>query len=239
MDEMNKYFESKGFEVRRQYHSVDTDCNAGWYEFIITKNNNHRRGKYMWPADQQEFMDRMIRDFERTFCEGVRIERRNGTSFYADDDKIVFNEGAIVINKHTPYSTMYQKQFAEYCENDVKVTEEVYRMWSKMNPFINTNIKIKNVIFNPPATIVFWTDGTKTVVKCQEGDMYDPEKGLAMAISKKALGNKGNYCNELKKWLPKEESAVDRYLPMAELRYPITVSSSDLIGLAKIDESED
>lgn len=67
---------------------------------------------------------------------------------------------------------------------------------------------IKNVIFNNPATIVFWEDGTKTIVKCQDGDVFDPEKGLTMAISKKALGNKGNYCNEIKKWLPEEEDAV-------------------------------
>ena len=65
--------------------------------------------------------------------------------------------------------------------------------------------EIKNVIFNDPATIVFWEDGTKTVVKCQDGDGFDPEKGLAMAIAKKAYGNKGNYCNKMKKWLPKEE----------------------------------
>ena len=61
--------------------------------------------------------------------------------------------------------------------------------------------EIKNVIFNDPATIVFWEDGTKTVVKCQPGDSFDPEKGLAMAITKKAYGNKGSYCNQLKKWL--------------------------------------
>ena len=67
--------------------------------------------------------------------------------------------------------------------------------------------EIKNVIFNDPATIVFWEDGTKTVVKCQDGDVFDPEKGLAMAIAKKAYGNKGSYCNKLKKWLPKEEQA--------------------------------
>ena len=65
--------------------------------------------------------------------------------------------------------------------------------------------EIKNVIFNDPATIVFWEDGTKTVVKCQDGDEFDPEKGLSMAIVKKAYGNKGSYCNKLKKWLPKEE----------------------------------
>lgn len=60
--------------------------------------------------------------------------------------------------------------------------------------------EIKNVIFNDPATIVFWADGTKTVVKCQEGDIFDPEKGLTMAIAKKVYGNKGSYCNVIKKW---------------------------------------
>lgn len=65
---------------------------------------------------------------------------------------------------------------------------------------------IKKVKFNPPATIVFWTDDTKTVVKCK-GEDYDPEKGLAMCISKKFLGDKGNYYEVFKKWLPKEEDS--------------------------------
>lgn len=65
--------------------------------------------------------------------------------------------------------------------------------------------RIKNVYFNGPVTVVLWEDGTKTVVRSGKKDIYDPEKGLAMAIAKKALGNKGNYYNELKKWLPKQE----------------------------------
>lgn len=64
--------------------------------------------------------------------------------------------------------------------------------------------KITDVIYNDPATIVFWTDGSKTVVKCRGGDVYDPEKGLAMAISKKMLGNRCNYYSVFKKWLPKD-----------------------------------
>ena len=67
--------------------------------------------------------------------------------------------------------------------------------------------EIERVIFNGPATIVLWADGTKTIVKSQEGEIYDAEKGLAMAIIKKAYGNKGNYFNNIKKWLPKEENA--------------------------------
>lgn len=70
---------------------------------------------------------------------------------------------------------------------------------------------IKKVHFNDPVTVVLWTDGTKTIVRCQDGDIYDPEKGLAMAIAKKALGNKGNYCDVFKKWLPEEEPDIREY----------------------------
>lgn len=66
--------------------------------------------------------------------------------------------------------------------------------------------QVKKVIYNDPATIVFWTDGTKTVVKCGERDTYDTEKGLAMCFVKKWFGNKGNYYNKFYKWLPKEET---------------------------------
>ena len=78
--------------------------------------------------------------------------------------------------------------------------------------------EIKDVIFNEPATIIIWKDGTKTVVKCQEGEGYDPEKGMAMAISKKALGNKGNYCEVFKKWLPEEEEVNDGRVSSNDLR---------------------
>lgn len=60
--------------------------------------------------------------------------------------------------------------------------------------------EIKKVIFNNPATIVIWGDNTKTVVKRGEDETFDPEKGLAMAISKKALGNCGSYFETFKKW---------------------------------------
>lgn len=81
--------------------------------------------------------------------------------------------------------------------------EEMMKKWSR--EIVNNNPSIKNVIFNDPATIVFWDDGTKTVVKA-ENEPFDPEKGLAIAIAKKSLGNKGSYYNEFKKWLPEEEA---------------------------------
>lgn len=118
------------------------------------------------------------------------------------------SEAAKRLYINSVYGTLGLKSaYVKYCENDVKNTME---MWTMFNSYISNGVpKIKNVIFNDPATIVFWSDGTKTVVKCQDDDWYDPEKGLAMAISKKALGNKGNYCNAIKKWLPKEEPDIN------------------------------
>lgn len=78
----------------------------------------------------------------------------------------------------------------------------------------NTNKKptpsnpIKQVIFNGPATIVYWNDGCKTVVKYQDVDTLDPEKGLAMAITKHYLCDicgLARYDGIFKKYLPKEE----------------------------------
>jgi hypothetical protein len=70
------------------------------------------------------------------------------------------------------------------------------------NKEVNMNrVRIMDVIFNGPATIVIWSDKTKTVVKAQDGEKIDYEKGLAMAISKKFLGNKGNYYDTFEKYL--------------------------------------
>jgi hypothetical protein len=65
--------------------------------------------------------------------------------------------------------------------------------------------EIKNVYFNDPVTVVMWEDGTKTVVKCQEGDVYSEEVGMALCIAKKSLGNMPNFNNVFKKWIPDKQ----------------------------------
>ena len=49
------------------------------------------------------------------------------------------------------------------------------------------NMRIVNVIFNGPATIVFWNDGSKTIVKKEETDSPDIEKALLYAYLKHIL----------------------------------------------------
>lgn len=74
---------------------------------------------------------------------------------------------------------------------------------SKKSISATSTAAIKDVIFAPPATIVYWSDGSKTVVKCSEKDVFDPEKGLAMAVAKRCGGNNGSYYKEIRNWVEK------------------------------------
>lgn len=111
--------------------------------------------------------------------------------------------------------------YREYYKALVKDLEYKYGGNKEMR---RRDLEIKNVIFNDPATIVYWKDGTKTVVKTQGGEPFDPEKGLAMAICKKAYGNEGNYFNHIKKWVkkytPKEVESLYMMIPKVKLNFP-------------------
>ena len=66
----------------------------------------------------------------------------------------------------------------------------------------NKKWDIERVIFNEPATIVFWGDGSKTVVKCRKGDKFNKETGLALAICKHIAGDKYHYFDKFKHFIP-------------------------------------
>lgn len=82
---------------------------------------------------------------------------------------------------------------------DEMLNRMITGFWPATTPKSIKVPEIERVIHHDPATIVYWTDGTKTVVKADRED-YDGEKGIAMAFMKKVMGNKGNYFNEVKKW---------------------------------------
>ena len=51
-------------------------------------------------------------------------------------------------------------------------------------------LTINKVIYNPPATIILWNDGTKTMSKCDKEDTYDKATGFMLCVLKKKYGNK-------------------------------------------------
>ena len=98
---------------------------------------------------------------------------------------------------------------AQYCYHDILDTMNYINYCEKQNRLDRLGLKIKKVIFNDPATIILWTNGEKTVVKCSEGDEFDREKGLAMAICKEILGDK--FKSTFKEFAPEEAKPVDPY----------------------------
>lgn len=81
-------------------------------------------------------------------------------------------------------------------EDDTKSKKEEPRITNKLEKQLSWDCKplnmskretemiIKDIKVNGPATIVFWLDGDKTIVKCQKADNFDIEKGIIMALVK-------------------------------------------------------
>ena len=86
-------------------------------------------------------------------------------------------------------------------------------------------LEIQKVIFNNPATVILWKDGTKTVVKCNGRDTYDPEKGFAMAISKKVLGSYPAIKRIIRKYSPDDEITLKQFSKESGLKIGYSVEN--------------
>lgn len=129
------------------------------------------------------------------------------TYYKAKENKINMNVSDVSLNfggkKYAISSYNLMQTPGDYPEIEATVTLNPRHIIANTP----TTPTITNVIFNPPATIVFWSDRTKTVVKCNyDYEDYDPEKGLAMAIAKKTIGdNKRAYYHTFLHWMKKWE----------------------------------
>jgi hypothetical protein len=70
--------------------------------------------------------------------------------------------------------------------------------------------KPKNVVFNNTTTIVFWSDGTKTISKLMDGDTFDPEHGVAMCVAKKIFGSHSKLRKFVKKNGYTQENEINK-----------------------------
>lgn len=97
------------------------------------------------------------------------------------------------------------KEKTKELEKQVKAAKKKEKK-KKVNTFI---FKIKKVEFHNPWTIVFWRDGSVTRVRCQAGESYDAEKGLAMAIIKHFFEDTSYYNEIFKKFVNKDDDEED------------------------------
>lgn len=151
-------------------------------------------------------------------------------SLTQDGDDIRFEGGVIDTNiNYHKFVWETDDIFKKYCQDTMEFASQIrnsIRTTGNSSPYTPRDLRtlIDKVIFNNPATIIIWKDGSKTVVKCQEGETFDEEKGLAMAISKRALGDKGNFNEVFKEYVKnepekKEEPAKTAFENVADALY--------------------
>ncbi len=119
-----------------------------------------------------------------------------------------------------------------------KINGEYYIRVNDMPKLIDVNpedhpvLEIKSVRFDGPATIVFWEDGTKTVVKCTEKDLFNKETGIAMATLKKIFGESYSvYKREVSKLVKKDEEMIKKAWEKMIKEEKDPSAKSDLIEL--------
>lgn len=140
--------------------------------------------------------------------DGKAVIYSTGANYDISPNESLFTDEVLAI--------LLKKDIEEECKKikEEMKEEELERRRGEINHFIST---IDKVIFNKNATIVLWKSGEKTVVKCQKGETFDKEKGLALCIIKYIFGNIGYY-NEIFKSFDLDEEKTE-YTPSVKAFY--------------------
>lgn len=94
--------------------------------------------------------------------------------------------------------------------------------------YANLNYPAK-VIYNPPATIIIWPLGNKTVVKCCEDDIYDPMTGFLLCCLKHYIGaddDPAKFRRFLKDFGPKPEQHDSADIDIQETCAKLNIAAS-------------
>lgn len=81
------------------------------------------------------------------------------------------------------------RDYLSYLEKHPIIPDEIKTIKNGDKTMKPTDLRVKNIIYNGPCTIVFWMDNTKTIVRLKEGDTYDPHAAFCIAVAKKVYGN--------------------------------------------------
>lgn len=107
--------------------------------------------------------------------------------------------------------TMEHRRVVTYYGN--RAFEHSYRL------DITYRLDIKRIIFNVPATIVFWNDGTKTVVKISEDDIkdnkFDIYTAVAYALAKKHFGTNSAF----KRKVARKSTLIEKFFPKEDTNH--------------------
>ena len=69
------------------------------------------------------------------------------------------------------------------------ISDEWLKLFEEMKQSSEVSMEIKRIYFDVGATVVFWEDGTKTVVRRHWSDPDDKKAAVCAAVAKKLFGS--------------------------------------------------
>lgn len=104
-----------------------------------------------------------------------------GTQHYLNPEQVVSITHYVFQKMLSKYSKA-RRDAHDYMQKDSEFAVRIHRQFQ---------FAPKKIIYNDAATIVYWNDGTKTVVKCNENDEYSEYFGFIATVAKKMYGGTG------------------------------------------------
>ena len=189
IDEMTKRIYEK-LEIKQV---KDFDTTTAWYDYLNATETAKLSGADFDGDTVCEYCKRDV-DIAEEFI-AATLKAKNSTM----EPFIVFNNKVMTLAEFNAFIKDTQEKEANNKEEKNMGPKEtslkdLHRRlyWG----YINT-VKPTKILIQGTATIIWWSDGTKTIVKCQKGDKMDPEKGIAMCVMKKFMGTNEKHSNYL------------------------------------------
>lgn len=163
------------------YHKIDLEYSLINQIHHLQHNFNHLKCES--PNKIRMSYD-LYKELEKEVSENDMIIKRNPNTIFGMRIQIDTTLEKDVIKLVKEDELMVRNPYIEnwYVKEDIKQTKNLFDVaHSKLE-------KPKKYIINKGATILFWEDGTKTIVKRGENDEYDKVKGFLWAYFQKHSG---------------------------------------------------
>ena len=134
----------------------------------------------------------------------------NATAEPKSKDDLYFYLPKENIGKVEEKNIDFYKDILKKLHDDINKQSRIDNSFGSYYEDDNGNVTyIKEVIYNDPAVVVIWNDGTKTVSKCDYGDNFNPEFGLILCVLKKVIGNE-QVAKLLMNWVPNDINGLTK-----------------------------
>lgn len=170
----------KGYRIG--YHDANNDAFSRYEEVVKWSTALGFRC-----PDTKVFYDGYNAGYDRAKIKRIQQEHRDILNSIASSASFRYAWCPMPGIKYPPIDWKWEfkpdnTDIAKYYSADCSATASLYDYIRKdMKEMSNT---ITNIIYNPPATIIFFGDNSKSIVKCRKDEKYDAIKGVAMAIIK-------------------------------------------------------